>query len=315
MPPSRLIIDFNRCISPSPFNTGPGIPSNHKAVPPSSEIHCPFPRRGTLALRREDVDLPDLSYSPASTISSATSLRLDDEEIKNIFSCIRNDIIHGKSKKEDLNPRAAPFVPSFAILGNESPAITTVHGTECSYERPPGLPHPPTKKTLPSGPKASYHEFPISKQSTPLYLPFLNAAFESSIQPQEREVLVKRIVISFNTWDVENLLGLTETICYIGCNPGPDFIDGKVVSACCPTRYHSPHEKLQAIRDHCARELKVLESITLVAAELHRQFSSLKGAEVAQAFAWNIREVALMQFIHCWDAVRIWLLTKADQVS
>ncbi len=305
MPPPQLIIDFNRRLQPNPFNTGPSIPSKDQAVSSSSEIHCPFPRRGALALRREDVDLPELSYSPASTISSATSLGLEDDEIRNIFSLIRNDIIHGKSKKEVLNPRAAPFVPSFAMLGNESPAITTVHGTECPYERPPGLPHPPPKQKLPSGPKASSHKTPNSQQSTPAYLSFLDAAFEPSIQHQDREILVKRIVTSLNTWDVENLLGLSETICYIGCNPGPDFIGGKVVATCCPTRYFSAHENQQAIRAHCASQEQAFKSIALVAAELHRQFSSLKGAEVGQAFAWNIREVSLMQFIHCWDAVRI----------
>ncbi|KJA23199.1 hypothetical protein HYPSUDRAFT_66415 [Hypholoma sublateritium FD-334 SS-4] len=304
MPPSQLIIDFNRCFEPNPFNTGPSIPISHQVTPPSSEIHSPFPRPASLALRRGDIDLPDLSNSPASTTSSAASLRLGDEEIKSIFSRLRNNVTYDPSKKEDLNPRAVPFVPSFAIPGNESPAIATIHVTERSYAHPPGLPNPPTKKMSRSVPDPLSQEISGSQQSTLAYLSFLNAAFGSSTQPHERQVLAKLVIASHDIWDVENLLELAENICFTGCNSGPDFVDGRVVSTCHPTRYHPTHERLPTIQDQYASEVQRSESVALVAAELHRQFSTLKGGEIAHAFAWNLREVALMQFIRCWDCTK-----------
>lgn len=314
MPPSQLIIDFNRCFEPNPFNTGPSIPLTHQVIPPSNEIHSPFPRPGSLGLRHGDVDLPDLSNSPASTTSSAASLRLGDEEIKNIFSRPRNNVTYDPSKKEDLNPRAVPFVPSFVILRNESPAIAMIHDTECSYPHPLGLPYPPTKEIPRSVPDPLSREISGSQQSTPAYLSFLNAAFGSSTQPDERQVLAKLIITSHDVWDIENLLELAENICLTGCNSGPDFVDGKVISTCHPTRYHPTHEKLQTIRDQYANEVQTSESVALVTAELHRQFSTLKGEEVAQAFAWNIREVALMQFIHGWDCVRFSLVSHQSRL-
>jgi hypothetical protein len=77
MPPSQLIIDFNRCFEPNPFNTGPSIPSKQTVswTPLLSHVSLPDIHRG---------DTPDLTASPSSSVSSV--LPLESEEIKKIFS-------------------------------------------------------------------------------------------------------------------------------------------------------------------------------------------------------------------------------------
>lgn len=82
MPPSQLIIDFNRCFEPNPFNTGPSIPSKQSLSLTPLLSHACFPdiHRG---------DTPDLTTSPSSSVSSV--LPLESEEIKRIFSFPAND--------------------------------------------------------------------------------------------------------------------------------------------------------------------------------------------------------------------------------
>lgn len=77
MPPSQLIIDFNRCFGPNPFNMGPRIPSKQTVsfTPLLSHPYLPDIRR---------CDTPDLTASPSSSVSSV--LPLESEEIKRIFS-------------------------------------------------------------------------------------------------------------------------------------------------------------------------------------------------------------------------------------
>ena len=77
MPPSQLIIDFNRCFEPNPFNMGPRIPSKQTVswTPLLSHASLPDVHRG---------DTPDLTASPSSSVSSV--LPLESEEIKKIFS-------------------------------------------------------------------------------------------------------------------------------------------------------------------------------------------------------------------------------------
>jgi len=146
--PSKLIIDFNRCFEPNPFNTGPSIPSKQaiQLTPLLSHVALPDIHRG---------DTPDLTVSPSSSVSSV--LPLESEEIKRIFSFpafdrpevdavdppqrfslfalarsaqfyqshapfphlgpelyqARVDDFPG-SPKEKLNPHAAEFVPTFS---------------------------------------------------------------------------------------------------------------------------------------------------------------------------------------------------------
>src|SRR6266446_5125152 len=143
MPPSQLIIDFNRCFEPSPFNTGPAIPSK-----PTVPLTPLLPLSSLPDIHRSDT--PDLSASPSSTVSSV--LPLESEEIKRIFSYDRHETeafdppqqlslfeqyvlprsVHlyqdyspfsqlgleyvddfNGARKDKLNPHAPAFVPSF----------------------------------------------------------------------------------------------------------------------------------------------------------------------------------------------------------
>ena len=123
----KEIRDFNRLFEPNAFNTGPPIPTllTAQAGRSASPLY-----------------LPELTSSPAS---SSSSLSLEDDEIRKIFSDPRFDplplvnpgdtqvdgsanvyaargswnstICYG-STGEELNPKAAPFVPSFLMSAN-----------------------------------------------------------------------------------------------------------------------------------------------------------------------------------------------------
>ncbi|KAJ3515788.1 hypothetical protein NLJ89_g1543 [Agrocybe chaxingu] len=144
--PRPLIIELNRCFEPNAFNTGPSL-TTLIAAQKAKEAKVKLTNDQTTPTKYafssvEEVlskfDIPDLTVSPASSTSTLSSLTLEDEEIKRIFSnpdpmydalveaspllldgnlsfdfSQRESLNVTTPKKDELNPRAAPFVPSF----------------------------------------------------------------------------------------------------------------------------------------------------------------------------------------------------------
>ncbi|KAF8967043.1 hypothetical protein BDZ97DRAFT_1916996 [Flammula alnicola] len=340
MPP-RLIIELNRCFEPNAFNTGPPIPTAPAQFTPL-DIYSLLPRSSPLALH-PDLDPPDLSASPSSSVSSSLSLKLEDEDIKRIFSHPRYDPQDHQQQqhtpsysvsqlpdsyspytpsKEVLNPFAAPFVPSFVLAPNDDSFINSspcfhknviplptvdsprLHSQPLSPLHPPGLPHPSVSFSPQSGSDTPSAELP--QRPDPAYLPVFLDALKPSTTPREREVLMKFIVTSIGRWDIDCLLELAGRICLAAYNPGPDFDkDGQELPACDLARY-LPAEGLPGNLGALQIEegQKPEDIVAMVAEELHRQFLTLHGEDIAQNFAWNLREVVLMRFIQCWDCVK-----------
>ncbi|CAA7265505.1 unnamed protein product [Cyclocybe aegerita] len=144
--PRPLIIELNRCFEPNAFNTGPSLTAliaAQKAKEAKAKLadDRPTPTQSSFSSVEEvlsEFDIPDLTASPASSTSTLSSLSLEDEEIRRIFSNpdpmydalveaspllldgnLSLDFLQRESldittlKKDELNPRAAPFVPSF----------------------------------------------------------------------------------------------------------------------------------------------------------------------------------------------------------
>lgn len=118
--------------------------------------------------------------------------------------------------------------------------------------------------------------------------------------------MVKVIVSSTAIWDIENLLVLAERLCAAACNLAPDFDEERQATLTCDfSRYLPVDDTLDISGSLNVEEFPKPDDVAAVAAELQRQFLSLQGEEVAQAFVWNVREVVLMQFINSWDCVSL----------
>jgi hypothetical protein len=326
----QLIINFNRYIEPNAFNTGPAIPTPSPSISPN-EIHSPLPQLVSFHPAPSGWDVPELSTSPASTISS-TSLKLEDEEIKRIFSHPRFTPSHDTSynqqqytsfdqefhasyspdsiRKEDLNPHAAPFVPSSILPGSQQKdaIINDTHSSLPTQQTPPhyppGLPLPAACLWPPSVFDTHMGAVDQPSQPDPKYLPNLHDFLNSSTTPSEREALVKVIVNSTAIWDIENLLALAESLCAAACNSAPNFDEEHQAMFTCHFSRYLPVNDTSDKSDSLNVEVfPKPDDVAAVAAELQRQFSNLQGEEVAQAFVWNMREVVLMQFINSWDCV------------
>ncbi|KDR82461.1 hypothetical protein GALMADRAFT_134077 [Galerina marginata CBS 339.88] len=362
MPPSRLIIELNRCFEPSPWNTGPRIPSTEPMPEKTPTTSSPFNEAVSdpyAALRRETYT-PDLTNSPASSVSSALSLSLEDEEIKKIFANPKYDHQAGNSskdllealasqlqgdfdwnvpveysgRKEELNPHAVPFVPSFAIPTNLHHPFNTIsmdylqpspldldfaplafpsksitpgqpplphdspylHSVPLPPLYPPGLPHPVMQSTQPIS-----ESEPAEPPFPPRYLPVLLEALSPATSSRERGVLAHVIVTTFPAWDMENLLELAELLCEAAAKPPAELSESRWI-VCNPSRYLPAQNDLR-FYNHADDERKPENIVAKLAEDLHTHLTQLHG-DKGQIFAWNLRETVLMQFIQCWDCAK-----------
>lgn len=191
---------------------------------------------------------------------------------------------------------ASPLAPS-NLQSSRKSATVVKPSIRSPYARPPGLPHPPVN----ANPLSATEVEP--ERPAPTYLSFLLMCLEPSIKSPDREVMARMII---STHDLEQLLHLAENICLSGCESRPDHFGSKqeLNLSCYPSRY-CPAGSVPSIQSQYHEETQKVEHAALLAAELYQQFLMVKGEKIAQTFAWNIREVALMQFIHCWDCVSL----------
>lgn len=132
--------------------------------------------------------------SPASPASSTSTLALEDEEIQNIFTSDKY-LTLGQAKpqspptppKEELNPLAAPFVPTFRTL---PAAKATV---------------PPPRLTKPT----------VQPQAVPpVWLDAFNRGARTSATPEHRHLAAA--VVRSCRWPIETMAELAQHFCWRG---------------------------------------------------------------------------------------------------
>ncbi|KAF4617863.1 hypothetical protein D9613_005724 [Agrocybe pediades] len=313
MPPSRLIIDLNRCFEPNPFNTGPPIPTltRSDSDSQSSKHTSPSPYQ----LNRT----PDLSSSPSSVASSSLSLPLEHDEIKRIFM---NTVECSPPRvyapipmyKEELNPNALPFVPSFVSYQTIEPSPLELGfrliDQDSYYSEavppPPGLPYPPQFQPE----EEIYEALPPYDQA------LLFETFRQGMSEEERESTIIRIVNSVGNWEIDSLLQLAEDIVYMASNPTATqpAATGYELPACDTSRYLPVEHGLRNFADHINVKDRPENIVAVVAELFHIRFLRLK-AELGQMFVWNLRESILSRFIHCWDPVKPYSINFATNPS
>jgi len=308
MHPSRLIIDLNRCFEPGPFNTGPPIP---RSISGASSILT----TETSPSSREMNQTPDLSSSPSSTTSSSLSLPLEDEEIKKIFRNPENDRqpqiyapipMYG----EDLNPKAVPFVPSFTLSKQhecDEPSPLDLGFDMANFSPFSPSPDSPCLHSVSLPPECLPGLMPVEAPEgnlPPPYASLFLEAFRLGISIDERESFVIRIINSVLNWDIDSLLELAEDIASVAGYPtSQSAAAGYELAACDTSRYLPVEHGLRNFADHINVNDRTENIVAIVSELFHLQFLRL-NAELAQIFAWNLRESILTKFIHCWDPVR-----------
>ena len=351
----KEIRDFNRLFEPNAFNTGPPIPTllTSQAGRSASPLY-----------------LPELTSSPAS---SSSSLSLEDDEIRKIFSDPRFDplplvnpgdsqvdgsanvyaargswnstICYG-STGEELNPKAAPFVPSFLMSANLHNPQTTRQTSlffppEPQYTLAPldlagffthlpiehsSLLQPmaqPLEPLAPPGlthPSVQAREMEVQKESNlttdaeveqpvslpPAYQPVLVDALKPTATARDRQVLLRFIIQYVEQWDMIALLELADRVTIAAFGSQEDYEKEEGLSACDAVRRRDLGI-VESIADETPEGDSPEEVVAIVVSELYQQFTSMQGAEVANSFAWDVRELILRRFICSFDAVSLFL--------
>ncbi|PPQ67711.1 hypothetical protein CVT25_009317 [Psilocybe cyanescens] len=355
MSPSRLIIDLNRCFEPNAFNTGPPIPSS----PQQCALHISSQSDDAFALleSRRDASTPDLTSSPTSSVgSSLHSLTLEDEEIRKIFAnpeftystsdtFQRYDIdatttgeeIGFRSRKDELNPLAVPFTPSFARAHcpenlkavepacQPSPLDLEFNPVDFAYSSPDiddyslhywayrqcvPLPHLYSPGPL----RTSFNPENVNLEPTtavprppqcppPVYNPLFQEAMHSETSDRLRKILTNAIVTGSTKWDIDTLLELAELIGEEACKPSQrGIVQDHPLAACDVSRYTPIDAGLQGIdlQQEVSEQQTPEHIVADVAKHLYTQLNEMHE-ELGQTFAWNLRETILTRFIHCWD--------------
>ncbi|KAH9480267.1 hypothetical protein JR316_0006865 [Psilocybe cubensis] len=356
MTPLRLIIDLNRCFEPNAFNTGPPIPSS----PYTSTSGTSSLSGDTFELleSRWSTSTPDLTSSPASSVgSSLHSLTLEDEEIRKIFAnpefeCTANSAFQkydtnigecSTSGKDELNPLAAPFTPSFLRVYcpetvkpvdptfQPSPLDLGFNPVDFTYPSPhsneyvhhdshyrqcvplPAVYSPGPLRTslqLESDALELATAVPRALQGSlqympPVYYPLLQEALLPESSDRLRKILAGAIVNGSTKWDIETLLDLAEMLGEEACKPNQhSSTTGRPITACDASRYTPINGLHELDLQQDGSEHQSSENVVAdVARHLYVQLNEIHE-ELGQTFAWNLRETILTRFIHCWDGTK-----------
>lgn len=253
MPPSKLVLsDLNRLFEPSLAQPS----AVQKPHDEPSGYRTP-PRRPSISSSSFD--------SPAS---STSTLALEDDEIKIIFTSLKcpdeptpctlrfpflpqinteSNIWKHRSRgslsfADELNVDAAPFVPKAVRRAS----ISIFEPTQQQQQQP--LPPPP-----------------------PIWLTFFEAGLDPLVSTQDREQHAYALVISLSTpWDLSDFIELAHHFAWKG--------------------YHH-HHQLQEVQEPLAE----------FAFDVYTAFYTALGPESAQSFIWHLREKIVGQFLTAWD--------------
>ncbi|KAF8882041.1 hypothetical protein CPB84DRAFT_1751009 [Gymnopilus junonius] len=352
-PVTRLILDFNRWLAPNPFNTGPPIPQLSQ---PFGTEDTPWTTSTFRAVesdsQRSDTSTPDLTNSPSSTVSS-----LEDEGIRRIFSPSRYQGFDGADvpgcsntapqhpRKDELNPHAVPFVPSFITYSGIHNPISNWVDPSLSYAPPPlelgvqlfnlvdppledpeqtpvfeDSPHPETISQLPLDPPGIPYppiystpqprpEGPTPECPPPQYLPVLLDALKPGRTSREREVLAGVIVNIVDDWNIDSLLELAERVAMEASNPTLHAtLDTMEIREIPRTPFQN---SLMIYSIEAAEEPTHETKVAELAAGLNMHFNR-HHREVGQFFTWNLREIVLTRLINFWDYEKPQAITLAS---
>ena len=175
---------------------------------------------------------------------------------------------------------------------------------------PPGLTHPSVQaremevqqeSNLTTDAEA---EQPVSLP--PAYQPVLVDALKPTATARDRQVLLRFIIQYVEQWDMIALLELADRVTIAAFGSQEDYEKEEGLSACDAVRRRDLGIS-ESIADETPEGDLPEEVVAIVVSELYQQFTSMQGAEVANSFAWDVRELILRRFICSFDAVSLFL--------
>ncbi|KAF8158483.1 hypothetical protein B0H34DRAFT_674886 [Crassisporium funariophilum] len=171
---------------------------------------------------------------------------------------------------------------------------------------PPGLPHPPRVS------RSDLNvETPCTTPPTCPEAPYTHI-FRRALLPTTNDLQHKfyacAVVHSVSEWHIENLLELAEHFCHEAFNAEFLFDQSEYAKpACDEVRFTDARQKLQkrpTQREGSLESETIHEALAKIAQLTEKSLEEFHGKDVANCFAWTLRETVLKRFVFSWDTTK-----------